>query len=150
MQVKVKLGNGYEWLIIALLTAAGWLMPITIAAVMGEDMRLFFPDIGIILNMIISTLIITLAAAGGVALLYAKLKYYFVLSEKSLTIKLSRFMMNEISYENIISLEAKNNSRIEMIYLLKKKRKIKMQFKTENQEEFVRQLEERVKVKETK
>jgi hypothetical protein len=143
MEVKVKIGTRTDVLIIATATAAGFALPLTVATVTGEEFSLFFPVINMIADLIISTLIVTAAAGGAVALLRAIIKNIFVLSETTLIVKTSRFVINIIPYGNITSLKTNRYGQIEMTYHLGKKwrGKSKYCFTAEKQDEFYRQLQ---------
>ena len=137
MEFKAKIGTANDFLSIFFSVVTGFILVIITAAVTGEDIS------GRIFGLSITALIVTAVAIGTIAFMRAKVKYFIVLSEASMTVKFSRFITNNIPYENIISLKTNKFGEIILIYHIenKSKRKHKYHFTTEKQDEFFNLLQ---------
>ncbi|MCL2108957.1 MAG: hypothetical protein FWH20_06400 [Oscillospiraceae bacterium] len=136
METKVKMGSTRDGLILALCAVVGSLLVLLLAYVAGEDMSVLFAPVGLI------AVALGFGVGGFMSIIRIKVVYHFVLGEKSLVIKLSRFSLHEIPYEDIVSIEtdAQNQTEIKYVYRAKRKVSVRARFVAENQVEFCEQL----------
>jgi len=135
MEFKAKIGTVKDFLGILLGVVSGFALVIITAVISGEDMSKNF------FALIITALVVAVVTIGTISIMRAKVKYFIILSETSLTIRYSRFPPNSIPYENIISFKTNKYNEIKLKYRIKGKRSYTYQFTTEKQDEFFSQLQ---------